>query len=232
MTHPRPVLEQTLDLFPTSVTQFSVAEPALDDALIAAVGGLRGDEPETAKERIGGQGYFEWQSRTDLQHEEPFATLARILTDAATATLEALGHVATRLHLTECWANVSESGGSHAAHAHPNSFLSAVYFLAVPAGAGVLQFVDPRPQAQVFSLEVARPSLRNARLVAVEPKASRLVVFPSWLTHRVDVSTGAGRRITVAANFMPVGSVGRPTMGYDLSPPDRGPNGRGGRSGP
>ena len=219
MTHPSPVLEQTLDLFPTPVVQYSLFDPDLDEAVLAAVERLQAAEPETAKDRVGGQGYFEWQSRTDLQEEAPFSALADVLTAAAASTIEALGHVATRLHLTECWANVSASGGSHAAHAHPNSFLSAVYFLAVPPGAGVLQFVDPRPQAQVFSLEVERPSLRNARLVAIEPKASRLVVFPSWLTHRVDVSEGEGHRVTIAANFMPVGTVGRPTMGYLLEPP-------------
>jgi uncharacterized protein (TIGR02466 family) len=221
VTPPRPVLEQTLDLFPTPVTQFSVDDPDLVAALRAGVDAVLAAEPETPKDRIGGQGYFEWQSRTDLQHEAPFTALAEVVADAAAATLDALGHVPTELHLTELWANVSESGGSHAAHGHPNSFLSAVFFLEVPDGAGVLQFVDPRPQAQVFSLEVARPSLRNARLVAVEPKASRLVLFPSWLTHRVDVTSGAGRRVSLAANLLPVGTVGRPTMGYRLAVPDR-----------
>jgi uncharacterized protein (TIGR02466 family) len=185
------------------------------------VAALREAEPQAPTDRVGGQGYFQWQSRTDLQDEEPFRELAEVVVDAARAALDGLGHVPTELLLTECWANVSEAGGSHAAHGHPNSFLSAVYFLEVPDGAGVLQFVDPRPQAQVFSLEVAQPSLRNARLVAVEPKASRLVVFPSWLTHRVDVTQGEGRRVTLAANLLPVGRVGRPTMGYRLAAPDR-----------
>jgi uncharacterized protein (TIGR02466 family) len=221
VTDHRPQLEQTLDLFPTPVSQFSLDDPELDERLVVAVEALEAEASPASGDRLGGQGYFEWQSRADLQGEAPFADLAARLLAAAEATVESLGHVDTRLHLTECWANVSEAGGSHAAHAHPNSFLSAVYFVAVPEGAGALQFVDPRPQAQVFSLEVARPSLRNARLVSVEPKASRLVVFPSWLTHRVDVSAATGRRITVAANFMPVGPVGRPTMGYVLEPPVR-----------
>lgn len=216
-------LEQTLDLFPTPVTQFSVdGGDDLDARLRQAVATLRAEEAQGPRDRVGGQGYFEWQSRTDLHEQGPFDELAAWFTDAAAATLEALGHIPTRLHLTECWANVSEAGGSHAAHAHPNSFLSAVYFLTVPDGAGSLQFVDPRPQAQVLSVEVARPSLRNARLVSVEPKEGRLVVFPSWLTHRVDVTAAAGpARVTIAANFMAVGRVGRPTMGYDLEPPGR-----------
>ena len=221
MSRPRPALEQVLDLFPTPVAQFSLDRPDLDARLAPAVDALRDAEPETPRDRVGGQGYFEWQSRTDLQHEPPFDELAAVVAEAAHATLEALGHAPVELHLTELWANVGEAGGSHAAHAHPNSFLSAVYFLEVPDGAGILQFVDPRPQAQVFSLEVERPSLRNARLVAVEPKPSRLVIFPSWLTHRVDVTRGADRRVTLAANLLPIGAVGRPTMGYRLAAPDR-----------
>jgi uncharacterized protein (TIGR02466 family) len=220
---PRPVLEQTLDLFPTAVLQFSREDDGLDERLRSAVEELSTAEADGPKDRIGGQGYFEWQSRTDLQASAPFDRLADVLAEAADAYLDALGLVPTRLHLTELWANISRSGGSHAAHAHPNSFLSAVYFLTVPPGAGALQFVDPRPQAQVLSVEVRAPSLRNARLVGVEPKAGRLVVFPSWLTHRVDV-TAAGdgeARVTLAANLMAVGTVGRPTMGYALEPPAR-----------
>ena len=132
---------------------------------------------------------------------------------AAEATVESLGHVATRLHLTECWANVSEAGGSHAAHAHPNSFLSAVYFLAVPPeGAGALQFVDPRPRPRSSASRWPGPACATPVWCRSSPRHPGLVVFPSWLTHRVDVSAVAGRRITVAANFMPVGPVGRPTM--------------------
>lgn len=214
-------LEQTMDLFPTPVVQFSLERPDLDADLSAAVERLQASEPQTPKDRVGGQGYFEWQSRTDLQGEAPFSVLADVVLGAADEALTSLGHVPTRLHLTELWANVGEGGGSHAAHGHPNSFLSAVYFLEVPDGSGALQFVDPRPQAQVFSLEVATPSLRNARLVAVEPAPSRLVVFPSWLTHRVEVNRGEGRRVSLAANLLPVGTVGRPTMGYRLEPPAR-----------
>ena len=212
---------QVLDLFPTPVVQCVVHDHAeLDREVTNAVLALRDAEAERPTDRLAGDSYFDWQSRNDLQHNEPFDRVAGALTGAARLAVEEIGWEPVDLHLTECWANVAEAGGAHAAHTHPNSFLSGVYFVTAPEGVGSLQFLDPRPQARTFHVETIRPSVRNAHVLNLEPEPGRVVIFPSWLAHRVapTAPTAPGPRITVAANFMPIGPVGRPTMHYRLEP--------------
>ncbi len=38
----------------------------------------------------------------------------------------------------------------HRLHSHRNNFLSGVYYVRVPPGAGSINFYDPRPQAGVI----------------------------------------------------------------------------------
>lgn len=78
------------------------------------------------------------------------------------------------------WANVSEPGDQNASHAHQGPWaLSGVFF--VEGGSGDLV------------LEWSEGDYR------VTPRPGDVVLFPSWLPHRVEPCTE--RRITVAFNL-------------------------------
>jgi uncharacterized protein (TIGR02466 family) len=111
-----------------------------------------------------------------------------------------LGH--RDLQITGCWANVAAPGGWHRMHAHPNNFLSGVYYVQVQEGADTIAFHDPRPQAAVIRPPVTELTAYNADQVVVNVAVGTLLVFPAWLPHSVDPNRSARNRISVSFNVM------------------------------
>jgi uncharacterized protein (TIGR02466 family) len=115
-----------------------------------------------------------------------------------------VGHEGLRrgLRITGCWANVNGPGAGHAMHAHPNNYLSGVYYVRTQDGADTINFHDPRPQAAIIRPPVGELSADNADLVVVKVKDGALVLFPAWLPHSVEVNRSAGPRISISFNLM------------------------------
>ena len=133
--------------------------------------------------------------------DEAVAAAARGLEAAGLASHPAMAYASPRWAL-RAWGTVIESGGRQAPHIHPLGWLSGVYYAAVPADmraagpqAGWIEFGAP-PDRFVVKLP---PPPR-----AVEPRAGRLVVFPSYLYHRTLPFESAERRISVAFDVVPL----------------------------
>jgi uncharacterized protein (TIGR02466 family) len=86
------------------------------------------------------------------------------------------------LELTEAWFNVLQPGDHHWDHTHANHTLSGVIYLT--DGCHTI-FQDPRPAASVLSLTYKDAPPGQARTFIHSAGANSIVVFPSWLPHRV-----------------------------------------------
>lgn len=112
------------------------------------------------------------------------------------------------VYITSCWANVIRQGYSHRDHTHANNVLSVVYYVQIPPKAGSLVFTDPQPQAHVLAPTVVQRSLLTANEQRIEAKDGRLVMFPSWLQHMVELNQSEAERISIAFNVMLKGHTG------------------------
>ena len=73
------------------------------------------------------------------------------------------------------WAAVHKDHIGHESHAHENSLVSGVYYARVPSNSGRIVFEDPRGSLSPFG-----------RLQTYfEPSEGDIVLFPSWLIHKV-----------------------------------------------
>jgi uncharacterized protein (TIGR02466 family) len=104
--------------------------------------------------------------------------------------------------ITGAWANISAPGIRHHRHAHPNNYLSGVYYVRTPAGGDTIRFHDPRPQAHAIQPAQERASQYTGHSITIGVRPGRLVLFHSWLEHSVDANAGDGERISVAINAM------------------------------
>jgi hypothetical protein len=84
-------------------------------------------------------------------------------------------------------------------HIHPEGWISSAYYLAVPAEvqdpiarSGWIKFGEPR-----FPMPGGEP-LRH-----VQPRAGRLVLFPSYLWHGTTPIHGDEPRMTIAFDAVP-----------------------------
>ncbi len=100
----------------------------------------------------------------------------------------------------QAWANISRGGDSHAAHTHPGSTWSGVYY--VDAGetedreSAQLEIIDPCLGRTNTFMSFALPSS-----IGVRPEAGLMVLFPSYVPHAVHVQKGSGTRISIAFNL-------------------------------
>ena len=95
------------------------------------------------------------------------------------------------------WAIVLDSGGHQTPHIHSSSWLSGVYYVAVPDAvdandqAGWIEFGRPEERFKLAS----EPEVRTYR-----PEAGLLVLFPSFMFHRTIPFQSDQKRICVAFN--------------------------------
>jgi len=87
---------------------------------------------------------------------------------------------ASNLDMTDCWLNVMPAGTVHTAHLHPTSFISGTYYVAVPRGAGVLKFEDPRLSRQMATPPRRAGAPRRFRsFVSAKAAAGDMILFES-----------------------------------------------------
>lgn len=102
------------------------------------------------------------------------------------------------------WINVNRAGDHNLLHCHPGCFLSATYYVKVPAAmtGGEIVFRDPRgPAVAMYETpEIDLPWVGSGWGIPFAPATGQLLLFPSWLEHRVEPFTGSGERISIAFN--------------------------------
>ena len=102
------------------------------------------------------------------------------------------------------WINVNRPGDFNVLHCHPGCFLSATYYVRVPRDmkGGEIYFRDPRgPAVAMYETPgIDLPWIGSGIGVPFSPAEGHLLIFPSWLEHRVEPFTGAGERISIAFN--------------------------------
>ena len=101
------------------------------------------------------------------------------------------------------WANVNRKGNFNQVHNHPENSWSGVYY--VQAGnysedsirnPGELHLHDPRERVEML----VHPGAPFGRPIPIAPQDGRMILFPSWLGHSVNVFYSDTRRISVALN--------------------------------
>ncbi len=143
-----------------------------------------------------------WQTDPTLHERAEFADFMTVVLKTAKGALEFLDLDYEGFECTACWANINPTGGKNSSHTHPNNYLSGVYYVAVPEGAGNIEFADPRAQAGVIMPPTGKWNKFTGNKVAVPVMPGRLVIFPSWLSHSVPANTSADERVSISFNIM------------------------------
>ena len=144
-----------------------------------------------------------WHSQDELHGDSRFATLK---SEIINLSQEVMNHLAVEDHLmpeiSGLWAVVNGPGSSNKLHTHPFNYLSGVFYLQVPPESGPLVFWDPRPQNEVL-LPPKKPeeSIHISNRVSWTPKPNDLILFPSWLSHEVEINNSTEERIVLSFNL-------------------------------
>ena len=109
--------------------------------------------------------------------------------------------------ITEAWININQKGHFNCSHDHPGSLFSAVYYVKGGPDKGALEFKTPiTPHTYTISDEmVGGFNAFTGHAMVIPPVTGDLLIFPSWLLHRVNMSQSDEDRISIALNSRAAG---------------------------
>ena len=101
--------------------------------------------------------------------------------------------------LQSSWLNFAEKGGFQFDHKHPGNRISGCYYYQTTGEDGSIRFENPN----TYALSGGFPhDIINADGIVYKPAVGRLILFPSWLTHRVGINNNTTERISLAFNLL------------------------------
>ena len=112
-----------------------------------------------------------------------------------------------KLRITQSWINYTAPGQFHHKHAHPNSFISGVFYIQTdPTKDRIFFYKDAYQQ---FKFEITEWNQYNSESWWFEAPPKRLILFPSSLTHMVETTLkDSETRISLSFNTFPQGLLG------------------------
>ena len=111
-------------------------------------------------------------------------------------------------YITLSWFNYSDKNEWHHAHNHSNSLVSGVFYLqSTPDDTFTILKDNERPT--ILITPDGEPNVWNVRSIDYHVPPGNLILFPSYMYHRVDaIQHDNGTRISLAFNVFIKGIVG------------------------
>jgi uncharacterized protein (TIGR02466 family) len=110
-------------------------------------------------------------------------------------------------YITQSWISYTEEGRYHHKHSHSNSLVSGVMYITCNEKTDSIVFFKDNPYSSVKP-ETKTYNLWNSDSWKVSVKTGDILMFPSSLTHMVDIKKGKDTRISLAFNVFVKGTLG------------------------
>ena len=109
-------------------------------------------------------------------------------------------------YITQSWINYTETNQFLHAHAHPNSYLSGVFYVAADKEVDKIQF--SKNSYKRIVLTVSKNNIFNSLSWWHTVETGNVILFPSNLIHGVENKKGTNGRISLAFNVFFRGKIG------------------------
>ena len=144
---------------------------------------------------------FNPQTSTDIINEFKMDNIKTKIIEHSKNYLTEIGYSynTSSLDIYGSWLNTFEKDQVIGLHEHgyqPNTF-SGSYYYKVPKNSGNIQFKSTNP----FVISFPHRSDKYSNLVNVEPEEGMILLFPSWLMHKVLPNKSNDTRISLAFNI-------------------------------
>lgn len=149
-----------------------------------------------------------WQSPDILKNEFEKLIFLNQIQNSLNKFKEKMAITNHNIFIDSCWININQKSHYNLSHAHYGCLFSGVIYIKVPKNSGKIIFerpIDTTVQSYLdyWHLQAGRNFPSNSYFsteCAVQPKEKMLLLFPSWLKHRVESSENDEERISIAFN--------------------------------
>ena len=112
-------------------------------------------------------------------------------------------------YITQSWLNVTKPGGYHHEHFHPNSIISGVFYVSTEEDDNITFVSRMKHKKEVIKIEPKVSNTWNCTSCNFFVNTNDLILFPSWLNHRVGINKKATKdRISISFNVFVRGTLG------------------------
>ena len=117
-------------------------------------------------------------------------------------TFQALGWKSENknIRVKEMWAIINKKDNFNVVHTHPNSLLSAAYYVKAPKNCGKFQVESLNIAKRHLSPEINMKNELNAQVAGLEINEGDLLIFPGYLPHKVAKNESDEDRIVISFN--------------------------------
>jgi uncharacterized protein (TIGR02466 family) len=111
-------------------------------------------------------------------------------------------------YITQSWLNWTSKNEFHHSHAHPNSFLSGVFYIDVDEKVDSISFYKGKYDFFKIYNDPKNDNVFNTNMVKLNVKKGMLILFRSHLLHEVSSKLNENVRISLAFNTFIKGTWG------------------------
>ena len=117
------------------------------------------------------------------------------------------------LSVSNFWININNTGSTNTNHVHPKSILSGSFYVDVPENSGDIVFIHPignlmESYLQYWNLnfgeDIKTDSIFLNTKWQIHTNPNCLLIFPSWIEHKVTRNENTNDRISISFNTKPV----------------------------
>ena len=112
-------------------------------------------------------------------------------------------------YITQSWLNITKPGEYHHEHSHANSIISGVFYISTEED-DKFAVADPNFKIKdILKFEPKMFNMWNSNNWIFPVNNNELILFPSWLNHKVDPNEKATKdRISISFNTFVRGTLG------------------------
>ena len=188
---PVPVFEQKLE-------NYKELNPQLENFIYD----LKKNNPEGQKRSNAGG----WHSPFfNINESEPVKKLISSFTKSLPEIMtEHMGWRINKHKITilDMWSVVNKKNTFNVQHSHPNSLLSAAYYVKAKKNSGNIKFFDPKEMKTMYHPPIQKFNEISAEIIKIEPEEGKLLLFPSYLNHAVEENLSDEDRIVISFNLV------------------------------
>ena len=154
--------------------------------------------------------YQENKGKSDFRVLEKYPKVKKILLEKYKKFAREKLLYTEEFKISTSWITKIETGGLCHKHCHKNSFYSGVYYFDEyeQNKGGILEFETPLKNFSDFYLIPKEWNYFNNNVLEISPIKNLLVLFPSYLSHRVLLYHGTSIRRSLSFNIVPTGKYG------------------------
>ena len=107
----------------------------------------------------------------------------------------------TNIKILNMWSVVNGKNTFNMKHNHPNSYFSAAYYIKTNEDSGHIKFFDPKEVKTMYYPALGELNDLSTNIVRIKPEEGKLLLFPSYLHHAVEVNISDEDRIVISFNL-------------------------------